>query len=56
VLYLNRLNLFWYLSFLEDVYLSRDLPNYLRDVLNLDNLIIGIVGGDDLDILNLYLA
>jgi hypothetical protein len=56
VLYLDRLDLFWYLSFLKDVRLGRDLPDHLGGVLSLDNLVIGIVGGDNLDILDLYLA
>jgi hypothetical protein len=56
MLYLDRLDLFWYLSFLKDVRLGRDLPDHLGGVLSLDNLVIGIVGGDNLDILDLYLA
>jgi hypothetical protein len=56
ILRLNRLDLFWYLGFLKDVRLSRDLPNHLRGILSLDNLIIGIVSSDDLDILDLYLT
>jgi hypothetical protein len=56
VLHLNRLDLFWYLSFLEDVRLGRDLPNHLGGVLSLDDLVISMVGYDDLDMLDLYLA
>jgi hypothetical protein len=56
MLYLNHLDLFWYLSFFKDVHLSRDLPDYLRGVFSLNDLIISIVGYDDLDILDLYLA
>jgi hypothetical protein len=56
VLRLNRLDLFWYLDFLKDVRLSRDLSDYLEGVLSLNDLIIGIIGGDDLDMLDLYLA
>jgi hypothetical protein len=56
VLYLNRLDLFWYLGFLKDVHLNRDLLNHLRGVLNLDNLIISMIGYDNLDILDFYLA
>jgi hypothetical protein len=56
VLYLDRLDLFWYLGFLKDVRLGRDLPDHLGGVLSLDDLIIGMIGGDDLDMLDLYLA
>jgi hypothetical protein len=56
MLYLNRLDLFWYLGFLKDVYLDHDLLNHLEGVLNLNNLVISMVNYDDLDMLNLYLA
>jgi hypothetical protein len=56
VLYLNCLDLFWYLGFLEDIRLDCDLPDHLRGVLSLDDLVIGMVGGDDLDMLDLCLA
>jgi hypothetical protein len=56
VLRLNRLDLFWYLGFFKDIRLSRDLPDHLGGVLSLDDLVIGIVGGDDLDMLDLYLT
>jgi hypothetical protein len=56
MLHLNRLDLFWYLGFLEDVRLSRDLPDHLEGMLNLDNLVIGMINYDDLNILDLYLA
>jgi hypothetical protein len=56
VLHLNRLDLFWYLGFFKDIRLSRDLPDHLGGVLSLDDLVIGMVGSDDLDMLDLCLA
>jgi hypothetical protein len=56
VLHLNRLDLFWYLGFFKDIRLSRDLPDHLGGVLSLDDLVIGMVGSDNLDMLDLCLA